>query len=67
VKQNTVFNLCQHFEILYSRNSNKHITIDVYITILIITKFPFKFYMIHLPFNNILIQYKNNVLLLSLQ
>jgi hypothetical protein len=28
-----VFNLFQHFEISYSRNTNKHITIGVYITI----------------------------------
>ena len=28
-----VFNLCQHFEISYSRNANKHITTGVYITI----------------------------------
>jgi hypothetical protein len=30
-----IFNLfkCQHFEILYSRNANKHITIVVYIII----------------------------------
>jgi len=28
-----VFNLCQHFEISYSRNANKHITTCVYIAI----------------------------------
>ena len=32
-KSNGVFNLCQHFEISYSRNANKHITTGVYITI----------------------------------
>jgi hypothetical protein len=28
-----VFNLCQHFEISYSRNVNKHFITGVYITI----------------------------------
>jgi hypothetical protein len=33
VYYNGVFSLCQHFEISYSRNANKHITTGVYITI----------------------------------
>jgi len=32
VQINGVFNICQHFEISYSRNANKHITTGVYIT-----------------------------------
>ena len=28
-----VFNICQHFEISISRNTNKHVTLGVYITI----------------------------------